>query len=135
MKDVFKYCGERKIFFSSFDPMTCFLLKKKQSKYPVLFLTTGFHDEKSIDPRRFSLENAFKFCIEAHLDGIVTDAMFVYDQQPLIDQIFERGYHLLSYGADNNNVDKVKQQLEMGIESICTDSLDIIGPVVKNYQK
>lgn len=135
LKDVFKYCGERKIFFSSFDPMICLLLKKKQSKFPVLFLNVGHHDEKSKDPRRFSLENAFMFCQEAHLDGIVVDSKYIYDQQSLIDKIFEYGLHLLTYGEDNNNIEKVKKQLEMGIESICTDSLLTVGSFVQNYQK
>ncbi|XP_076075749.1 glycerophosphocholine phosphodiesterase GPCPD1-like [Mytilus galloprovincialis] len=41
LRCVFQNAQSRRIVFSSFDPDTCVLLRLKQNKYPVLFLTTG----------------------------------------------------------------------------------------------
>ncbi|KRZ40964.1 putative glycerophosphocholine phosphodiesterase GPCPD1 -like protein T05H10.7 [Trichinella pseudospiralis] len=41
VNSVLENAGQRKIIFSSFDPDICLMLKMKQSRYPVLFLTQG----------------------------------------------------------------------------------------------
>jgi glycerophosphocholine phosphodiesterase GPCPD1 len=41
LKTVLQYGGKRRIVFSCFHPDICTMIRLKQNKYPVLFLTQG----------------------------------------------------------------------------------------------
>ncbi|EDV27461.1 uncharacterized protein TRIADDRAFT_53182 [Trichoplax adhaerens] len=45
LKVVYHYAGERKIFFSCFNPDVCIALFMKQPSYPVVYLTCGISDK------------------------------------------------------------------------------------------
>lgn len=39
LETVLKHAGDRRIVFSCFNPDICTMVRKKQNKYPVMFLT------------------------------------------------------------------------------------------------
>ncbi|KRX83800.1 putative glycerophosphocholine phosphodiesterase GPCPD1 -like protein T05H10.7, partial [Trichinella sp. T6] len=70
--DVLKNAHQRKIIFSSFDPDVCLMLKIKQNRYPVLFLTQGDNSRYEIyeDWRTWSSDTAVKFAFVHDLAGV-----------------------------------------------------------------
>lgn len=51
LKIVFEFAGERKIMFSCFEPDVCIMLRNKQPRYPVFFLTAGGCGREACDIR------------------------------------------------------------------------------------
>ncbi|KAF8667260.1 hypothetical protein HU200_052928 [Digitaria exilis] len=68
LKVVFEHADGRPIIFSSFQPDAAQLIRKLQDKYPVYFLTNG-GTQTYADPRRNSLEEAIKLCVDGGLQG------------------------------------------------------------------
>lgn len=70
---VLRKAGSRRIVFSCFDPDICTMLRYKQNRYPVMFLTLGHTTkyEKYLDPRGNSMETAVWHAVAMQLLGIV----------------------------------------------------------------
>jgi glycerophosphodiester phosphodiesterase len=56
--------GDRPIYFSTFDPDMVWLLRRKQARYPVFFLTEGTPISKRDDPRSHDLGAAVVFAAD-----------------------------------------------------------------------
>lgn len=69
---VLRYGGDRRIIFSCFNPDICHVIKLKQNKYPVMFLTIGESRIYPIykDPRCWSIRAAAQYAIMVELLGI-----------------------------------------------------------------
>ena len=69
---VLKYGGERRIIFSCFNPDICSMIRMKQNKYPVMFLTQGQTDRYPIyhDPRCMSIKSAVQFATSVDILGV-----------------------------------------------------------------
>lgn len=68
----------------------CRALRQRQSRFPVLLLSTGgtcWH----ADERRMSIAAAISFALEAGLQGLVLDSGAVQDQQPAIAAARSKG--------------------------------------------
>lgn len=70
---VLRKAGSRRIVFSCFDPDICTMLRYKQNRYPVMFLTLGHTTkyEKYLDPRGNTMETAVWHAVAMQLLGIV----------------------------------------------------------------
>ena len=78
----------RSIMFSSFDPDVCWILARKQSVFPVFFLTEGgTNDDPCADFRCNTLDAAVAFALEAGLRGVVTDVTPLVADPSLIAKI------------------------------------------------
>ena len=66
---VFSMCESRQIFFSSFDPDVCLLLRQKQARFPVFLLTDSGTVHIHGDPRASSLRGAVNFAKKTSFDG------------------------------------------------------------------
>lgn len=69
---VLRYGGDRRIIFSCFTPDICQVIRLKQNKYPVMFLTIG---ESNIypmykDPRCWSIRAAAQYATMIEILGI-----------------------------------------------------------------
>lgn len=69
---VLRHGGQRRIVFSCFNPDVCSVIRSKQNKYPVMFLTVG---ESKIypqyqDPRCWSIPAAVQFANMTQLLGL-----------------------------------------------------------------
>lgn len=70
---VFRKAAKRRIIFSCFDPDICTMLRLKQNRYPVMFLTIGETEKytKYMDPRGNRIETAVFYSLAMELLGIV----------------------------------------------------------------
>ena len=70
---VLRKAGSRRIVFSCFDPNICTMLRFKQNRYPVMFLTLGVTEryKKYMDPRCNTIEMAVFHSISMELLGVV----------------------------------------------------------------
>jgi glycerophosphocholine phosphodiesterase GPCPD1 len=83
---VLRYGGQRRIVFSCFNPDICSVIRMKQNKYPVMFLTIG---ESKIypqyrDPRCWSIPAAVKYAnmiemlgLSVHTEDLMRDPSLV----------------------------------------------------------
>lgn len=121
----------RNIFFSSFDPDVCILLRLKQPRYPVFFLTHGGTEVFS-DIRMNSIQQAIRFAKSNHLMGIVSHAHPVIRTPQLVRSVKRTGLLLCTYGTENNEVANVDLQERFGVDAIIVDH---VAYVSKHLQK
>lgn len=67
-----RYGGDRRIIFSCFNPDICAMIRMKQNKYPVMFLTQGQSTkyEQYNDPRCWSINAATQYATMIEILGI-----------------------------------------------------------------
>ncbi|KAI9099862.1 Glycerophosphoryl diester phosphodiesterase family-domain-containing protein [Phlyctochytrium arcticum] len=128
---VFEYTGDRKLYFSSFQPEICWMLSVKQNHYPVFFLTDG-GTEMTFDSRCNSLLDAVRFATRAGCLGIVTKVDPILEAPGLIKAIRESGLLLFTYGGLNNEVENAKLQRDYGVDAIIVDK---VKKVSAEFQK
>jgi len=117
-----EHVGDRRLFFSSFEPDVCIDLRRMQQEYPVFFLTTlqKVHD----DARRNTLEAAIEVSQGAELDGIVACADYMLpDLQQNVERAKAAGLMVLTYGNANIEETHIKAQISAGVAAICTDRI------------
>lgn len=126
LRCVFENAKSRRIIFSSFDPDTCILLRLKQNKYPVLFLTSGeaLHAGDYIDPRSQNASMAINFVTFADLLGIDIDSAFVLKEPSFIEQIKKTGQVLFCWGESNNDSNVINKLKQLGVDGIIYDRID-----------
>ena len=103
---VFDHAGDRRIFFSCFDPDVCMLLHQKQPKYPVFFLTCAGTDTDYADQRCLSIEQAWSFARSEGLQGIVTESTCILERPDLVPKIQRDGLAVITWGPKNTELDK-----------------------------
>lgn len=132
LKIVNKYAEGRPIMFSSFQPDAAQLIRKLQDTFPVFFLTNG-GCEIYADPRRNSLDEAVKLCLEGGLDGIVSQVRAIFRNPAMVPKIKESELALLTYGPLNNVPEAVYMQHLMGIEGVIVDFVQEIKEAVSDF--
>lgn len=122
LEQIRKNGGNRKLFFSSFDPMTVIMLVLKQNKYPVLQLscTEAFETMEQGLRRINALSKIHK---SIGVMGFVIDCELILEFNDIITSLHKEGYILCSYGSLNCTIDKIKEQYELNVTGICTDDL------------
>lgn len=103
---VYDLGKKRKIIFSSFNPDICLLLSFKQPNIPILFLTDAGICKVG-DIRASSLQEAIRFASRWNLLGIVSAAEPLCNSPRLVRVVKESGLVCVSYGALNNDSEKV----------------------------
>lgn len=126
LRCVFQNAKSRRIVFSSFDPDTCVLLRLKQNKYPVLFLTSGesLLPNDYSDPRASKASMSINFVNFADLLGIDIDSKFILQHPELIKDIKKSGQVLFCWGEDNNDSNVINQLRQSGVDGIIYDRID-----------
>ncbi|CAL5027813.1 unnamed protein product [Urochloa decumbens] len=121
LKVVFEHADGRHIIFSSFQPDAARLIRRLQDKYPVYFLTNG-GTQVYADPRRNSLEEAVRLCVDGGLQGIVSEVRAVLRRPAAVARIKqEAGLSLMTYGQLNNVPEVVYVQHLMGVDGVIVD--------------
>ncbi|KMT07385.1 hypothetical protein BVRB_6g150110 [Beta vulgaris subsp. vulgaris] len=90
-------------------------LGSQATAYRVFFLTNG-GCEIHTDPRRNSLEEAVKLCLEDGLQGIVSQVRAIFRHPAMVSRIKESKLSLITYGQLNNVPEAVYMQHLMGVE-------------------
>ncbi|KAJ1536530.1 Glycerophosphocholine phosphodiesterase [Nowakowskiella sp. JEL0078] len=143
LKCVFDNHAERKIFFSSFHPELCWMLKLKQTRFPVLFLTSA--SSSTFDRRNSTIDESIKFATWSSLAGIVINILPLLENPSKLKEIrktlsntdsneatVDGGMIFATWGSGNNIIENVLWQIKEGVDAIILDS---IGYVVSEISK
>jgi len=127
---VFDHAGDREIIFSSFNADMCVLLRMKQPRYPVFFLTEGGVKHHP-DPRCNSIQAAISFAKSARLMGIVSNCSPLIRCPEVIHAVKRSGLMLCTYGSQNNDADCCFLQESLGVDAVIVDHVTYISHHMK----
>ncbi|XP_023930021.1 glycerophosphocholine phosphodiesterase GPCPD1 [Lingula anatina] len=129
--------GSRRIILSCFDPNVCTMLRKKQNKYPVLFLTMGETDlwEPYDDKRTLSIPQASEFALCEEFLGVNVHSEDLLKTPNLVNQVKEAGLVLFCWGEDNNNSSNIAYLKELGVNGLIYDRISDYKPTKENVFK
>ncbi|XP_028127733.1 glycerophosphocholine phosphodiesterase GPCPD1 [Diabrotica virgifera virgifera] len=120
---VLRYGGDRRIIFSCFNPDICQVIRLKQNKYPVMFLTVGESQihAKYRDPRCWSIPAAAQYAkmieilgINVHTEDLLRDSSLVKHGAGLI---------LFCWGDQNADPATIKFLKQLGLHGVIYDKI------------
>ncbi|KAM3959061.1 LOW QUALITY PROTEIN: glycerophosphocholine phosphodiesterase GPCPD1 [Aphomia sociella] len=123
---VLKHGGERRIVFSGFNPDICTMVRQKQNKYPVMFLTVGITSKYQAyrDPRCLSIPAAVQHAVSSDILGIVVHTEDLLRDPSQVKLATNAGLVIFCWGDDNNDKNTIKRLKEMGLHAVIYDKLD-----------
>ncbi|KAF6215207.1 hypothetical protein GE061_009959 [Apolygus lucorum] len=126
---VLQYAGDRNIVFSCFHPDICSMIRLKQNKYPVMFLTQGITDKYPAyhDPRCLNVPIAVHFAVNMDILGINVHTEDLLRDSSQVELVKREGLVLFCWGDDNNDLATIKHLKDMGIHAVIYDRIDQIG--------
>lgn len=107
LETVYRLAANRTVFFSSFSPEVCILLSRKQSVYPVFFLTEAGHIP-SADARASSLQEAIHFAKCWRLPGIISRSDPLVMCPEFVGYVKDSGLLCVSWGGLNDDPEHAK---------------------------
>ncbi|XP_054282590.1 glycerophosphocholine phosphodiesterase GPCPD1-like isoform X2 [Macrosteles quadrilineatus] len=129
---VLNHAGSRPIVFSCFHPDICSMIRLKQNKYPVMFLTQGitskyppYHDERCL-----TVPMAVHFAVSLGILGINAHTEDLLRDQSQVSLVKQAGLVLFCWGDDNNDLDTIKRLKDLGLHAIIYDKIDKFGSKV-----
>ncbi|XP_023655572.2 glycerophosphocholine phosphodiesterase GPCPD1 [Paramormyrops kingsleyae] len=122
---VHQLAGKRRIVFSSFDPDICTMVRQKQNKYPILFLTQGVSDiyPELMDLRCRTTEIAISFAQSEDILGISAHTEDLLRNMDLIRDAQSKGLVIFCWGDDNNDHENRRKLREHGIDGLIYDRI------------
>ncbi|XP_046443708.1 glycerophosphocholine phosphodiesterase GPCPD1-like [Daphnia pulex] len=127
LKPVLMYGGSRKIIFSCFHPDICTVLRMKQNKYPVMFLTQGitakFADYH--DPRTHNIPTGVHFVLSIGILGLCVHSEDILRDPTQVALVQSRGLILFCWGEDNNDQATIRYLKNLGLNGIIYDKIDV----------
>eukprot|EP01135_Chromosphaera_perkinsii_P004302 Nk52_evm14s276 gene=Nk52_evmTU14s276 len=126
LKCILDHSENRRIVISCFEPDICTLIRLKQPKFPMLFLTQNQCPKytKVEDRRCNTIEEAVIFAKSEHLLGIVPNSYDLLKDPSLISFAKNSNLVLFSWGDDNNNKENIRFQKEKGVDGVIYDRVD-----------
>ncbi|KAK2856463.1 hypothetical protein Q5P01_005198 [Channa striata] len=117
--------GKRRIVFSCFDPDICTMVRHKQNKYPILFLTQGISEKypELMDIRCQTTQIAISFAQSENILGISAHTEELLKNLTYIDDAQSKGLVVFSWGDDNNDHETRRKLREQGIDGLIYDSI------------
>ncbi|KAM9316799.1 glycerophosphocholine phosphodiesterase GPCPD1-like [Gastrophryne carolinensis] len=125
LKAVLVNAGRRRIVFSSFDADVCTMVRLKQNKYPILFLTQGQSEiyTELMDLRSRTTPFAISFAqfenilgINVHTEDLLKNPHYIRDAK-------SKGLVVFCWGDDTNDPENRKQMREYGIDGLIYDRI------------
>jgi len=137
LNDIFQHAGDREILLSCFDPDVCTMLRAKQTRYPVAFLSQGQTGkyETFQDSRAASLQLAVNFANVESLTGVVLHTEGLLKDFQLIDLAHSHGLSVFCWGEENNDVNTIKLLRQHMVDGIVYDRLDELLPAINMNQE
>lgn len=135
---VFDHAGKRRVVFSSFCANLVAILKRKQNRYPVLFLNNGEtgHYRLYEEPRAQLNSMAAAFAMSQKLLGLVTLERDVYADHSQVKKMHDHGLKLLVYGGEVHKPENIKLLTDLSLDGIIYDMIHEVLPPGKNiFQK
>ncbi|KAJ8270481.1 hypothetical protein GJAV_G00115290 [Gymnothorax javanicus] len=125
LKCVHQNAGKRRIVFSCFDPDICSMVRQKQNRYPILFLTQGFSTvyPELMDIRCQTTPIAMSFAQSEDLLGISANTEDLLRKMDAISEAHSKGLVVFCWGDDNNNHEIRRKLREHNIDGLIYDSI------------
>ncbi|CAB3361909.1 Hypothetical predicted protein [Cloeon dipterum] len=129
LETVLKHGGHRKIIFSCFHPDICTMIRLKQNKYPVMFLTQGATNKYPPynDPRCHDIHGAMYFTKAAGILGVNAHTEDLLRDPSLVQAVRDAGLVLFCWGDDNNDTKTIKHLKSLGLHGVIYDKIDQLG--------
>ncbi|KAK2576031.1 hypothetical protein KPH14_007381 [Odynerus spinipes] len=126
LKVVLEYGGDRKIVFSSFNPDICAMIRLKQNKYPVVFLTQGITTKYPTyhDPRCQNIPMAIRHALAADILGINVHTEEILRDPSKVKMVKDAGLIIFCWGDDNNDKDTIRHLKKLGLHAVIYDKID-----------
>ncbi|XP_053988445.1 glycerophosphocholine phosphodiesterase GPCPD1-like isoform X2 [Hylaeus volcanicus] len=126
LKVVLEYGGNRKIVFSSFNPDICAMIRLKQNKYPVVFLTQGVTVKYPTyhDPRCQTIPMAVRHAIAADILGINVHTEDILRDPSQVKFVKDAGLIIFCWGDDNNDKATIQHLKKLGLHAVIYDKID-----------
>lgn len=123
---VLKHAGTRKVIFSCFNPDICSMLRLKQNKYPVMFLTQGqtVKYPQYQDPRCLNIQMAVQHAGMMELLGVNVHTEDLLRDASQVKLVTEAGLIIFCWGDDNADKATIKYLKELGLHGIIYDKID-----------
>ncbi|XP_029984308.1 glycerophosphocholine phosphodiesterase GPCPD1 isoform X1 [Sphaeramia orbicularis] len=117
--------GKRRIVFSCFDPDICTMVRHKQNKYPILFLTQGISEKypELMDIRCQTTKIAVSFAQSENILGISAHTEELLKHLNYIGEAQSKGLVVFSWGDDNNDHENRRKLREQGIDGLIYDRI------------
>ncbi|KYO23787.1 glycerophosphocholine phosphodiesterase GPCPD1 isoform B [Alligator mississippiensis] len=125
LKTTLVNAGRRRIIFSSFDADICTMVRHKQNKYPVLFLTQGKSDiyPDLMDLRSRTTSIAMSFAQFENLLGINAHTEDLLRNPSFIQEAKSKGLVIFCWGDDTNDPENRKKLREYGVHGLIYDRI------------
>ncbi|XP_011868687.1 PREDICTED: glycerophosphocholine phosphodiesterase GPCPD1-like [Vollenhovia emeryi] len=126
VKVVLEYGGDRKVVFSSFNPDICAMIRLKQNKYPVVFLTQGITSKYPTyhDPRCQTIPMAMRHALAADILGINVHTEDILRDPSQVKLVKDAGLIIFCWGDDNNDKDTIQYLKKLGLHAVIYDKID-----------
>ncbi|XP_030753803.1 glycerophosphocholine phosphodiesterase GPCPD1 [Sitophilus oryzae] len=126
---VLKYGADRRIIFSCFNPDICQVIRLKQNKYPVMFLTQGESQlyPKYSDPRCWSIKAAVQYATMIEIIGVNVHTEDLLRDPSLIRLSKEANQIIFCWGDDNADPATIKFLKELGLHGVIYDKIHEYG--------
>ncbi|XP_055339937.1 glycerophosphocholine phosphodiesterase GPCPD1-like [Paramacrobiotus metropolitanus] len=123
---IYRHAGNRRIIFSCFEPDVCAMLRVKQNKYPVSFLSHGEITlwPTPLDARAQTTRNVVLTAIAYDLLGVNVHTQNLLKNEWLIHEAKEHGLVVIVWGDDNNDPRLIQQLKEMGVDGVIYDRIE-----------
>jgi len=127
LRSILQYGESRKIVLSCFHPDICTMLRLKQNKYPVLFLTQGITTKYSDyhDPRTQNIPIAVNFALSIGILGIDVHTEDILRDPSQVALVQSKGLILFCWGEDNNDQATIRYLKNLGLNGIIYDKIDV----------
>ncbi|XP_063104801.1 glycerophosphocholine phosphodiesterase GPCPD1 isoform X3 [Cavia porcellus] len=125
LKNVLENSGKRRIVFSSFDADICTMVRQKQNKYPILFLTQGKSDiyPELMDLRCRTTPIAMSFAQFENLLGINAHTEDLLRNPSYIQEAKAKGLVIFCWGDDTNDPENRRKLREYGVNGLIYDRI------------
>ncbi|XP_035446358.2 glycerophosphocholine phosphodiesterase GPCPD1 isoform X1 [Spodoptera frugiperda] len=126
LETVLKHAGDRRIIFSCFNPDICTMVRQKQNKYPVMFLTIGITKryQPYRDARCSSIPLAVQSAVSTEILGVVVHTEDLLRDPTQVKLATDAGLIIFCWGDDIVNKSVVKKLKDMGLHAVIYDKLD-----------
>lgn len=124
---VEKHAGDRRIVLESFDADLVIMLRLKQNRFPVIFLSQGMTDkyERYVDVRARSIRNGIYFAQAFDLAGIdIIYEYYMMSGKELVNFIHDHNLVARAWGDVNN--ESLRFLKEIGVQCITYDKIDLV---------
>ncbi|XP_042304425.1 glycerophosphocholine phosphodiesterase GPCPD1 isoform X1 [Sceloporus undulatus] len=125
LKTVLLKAGSRRIIFSSFDADICTMVRQKQNKYPILFLTQGKTEiyPELMDLRCRTTAIATSFALFENLLGINAHTEELLNNPSFIEDAVSKGLVVFCWGDHANEPENRKILREWGVHGLIYDRI------------